>query len=52
MENVNFSDINTDDEKVKVFNRIIDNQNQIEGKLLQLIADAKSEEKPKKKGGK
>ena len=52
MENVNFSDINTDDEKVKVFNRIIDNQNQIEGKLLQLIANAKSEEKLKKKGGK
>jgi hypothetical protein len=66
MENINFSDINTDDEKVKLFNQIIDNQNRIEGKVLQIIADRASDDaynaevddynkslsKPKKKGGK
>lgn len=29
MEHVNFSDINTDDEKVKVFNMIIDELNSV-----------------------
>ena len=67
MKNINFSDINTDDEKVKLFNRIIDNQNRIEGEVLKIIADRRSIdvynaevekynesllEKPKKKGDK
>ena len=38
MENVTLSEFSTDDEKLRVVNRIIDNQNQIEGKLLQAIA--------------
>jgi len=38
MNNVTLSEFNTDDEKLRVVNRIIDNQNQIEGKLLQAIA--------------
>ncbi len=38
MNRINFSEVDSTDEICKVFNRIIDNQNQIEGKLLQLIA--------------
>ncbi|KKK94817.1 hypothetical protein LCGC14_2679010, partial [marine sediment metagenome] len=42
MNNVTLSEFNTDDEKLRVVNRIIDNQNMIEGKLLQLIAKERS----------
>lgn len=42
MERVNLSEFNTDDEKLKVVNRIIDNQNRIEGELLQVIAKGRS----------
>ncbi|KKM81309.1 hypothetical protein LCGC14_1331120 [marine sediment metagenome] len=38
MERITFSEFDTDDEKLIVANRIIDNQNQIEGKLLMLIS--------------
>lgn len=47
MERVTFSEFDSDNEKLKVVNRIIDNQNQIEGKLLQLIADSESKTKKK-----
>lgn len=52
MENVNFREVDSTEEICKVFNRVIDNQNQIEGKLLQLIANSqpKKAAKPKKKG--
>ncbi len=49
MDNVTFSEFDTDEEKLKVVNRIIDNLRLIEGKLLQLIA---KDDKPRKKGGK
>ena len=49
MENVTFSEFDTDDEKLKVVNRIIDNMRLIEGKLLQQIA---LNEKPKPKAKK
>ena len=38
MENVTFREVDSTEEICKVFNRVIDNQNQIEGKLLQLIS--------------
>ncbi len=37
METVNFREVDSTEEICKVFNRVIDNQNQIEGKLLTLI---------------
>lgn len=64
MENITFSQADTTDEIVKVLNKIIDNQNQIEGKLLQIIAseastnaynkkvDSYNKSLSKKKGGK
>ncbi len=58
MENVNFREVDSTEEICKVFNRVIDNQNQIEGKLLQLIAASKvkipltDEEKATKKAAK
>ncbi len=42
MENVRRTEVDNIDEVTKVFNRIIDNQNMIEGKLLQMIADQRS----------
>ncbi len=42
MENVRGTDVDNINEVAKVINRVIDNQNQIEGKLLQLIADGRS----------
>lgn len=42
MENVTLSEVNTDDEKCKLFNRIIDEINRLEGKVLQTIADNRS----------
>ena len=42
MENINLNEFSTDDEKLMVVNRIIDNQNMIEGKLLQIIASIKT----------
>ena len=42
MERVNLSAFNTDEEKLRVVNDVIDNQNMIEGKLLQMIADRRS----------
>ncbi len=38
MDNVRISDINTDQEKCDLFNRLIDNQKHIEAKLLQTIS--------------
>ncbi len=43
MNNVNFNEVDSTDEICKVINRIIDNQNQIEGKLLQIIACRKTD---------
>ncbi len=39
MENVNFGQFDTDDEKLKVVNRIVDNLSQIEGKVLQMAQE-------------
>lgn len=52
MENITFSEHDTDQEKLNVVNRIIDNMNLIEGKLLQIISKDKSDKKTSKKGGK
>ena len=37
MEHVNFNEFDTDDDKLKVVNRVIDNLNLVEGKLLTMI---------------
>lgn len=41
MERINFSDIGTDDAKVKVFNNIIDNLNLVEDKVCVIDAQQK-----------
>ncbi len=45
MENVTFQEFDTDDEKLRVINRVIDNLNLVEGKVLQLVAE-KTAKKP------
>ncbi|KKN38106.1 hypothetical protein LCGC14_0756620 [marine sediment metagenome] len=42
MENVRFTDVDTSDEVCKTVNRVIDNLNQVEGKLLTLISERKT----------
>lgn len=37
MENVRFSDVDTPDEVCKTINRVVDNLNQVEGKVLQMV---------------
>ena len=49
MENVNFGQFDTDDEKLKVVNQIVDNLNQVEGKVCQMAqAQAKTDAYNKK----
>ena len=48
MERIRRNQFDTLDEQVKVVNKVIDNQNQIEGKLLQIIAAAGKPKKAKK----
>ncbi len=53
MKNVTFQEFDTDDEKLAVVNRVIDNLNLVEGKVLQLVAEKtakKPSRKTKKKG--
>lgn len=55
MDRVRRTDVDSTDEQAKVFNRIIDNLNQLEGKVLQMLSIKKPMEKPvakKKKGAK
>lgn len=43
MNNVNFNEVDSTEEVCKVINRVIDNLNQAEGKLLHIIADRKTD---------
>ena len=49
MEKITFSEHDTDQEKLDVVNRIIDNMNLIEGKFLQLISGSEPDKKQTKK---
>ncbi|MHC4322711.1 MAG: hypothetical protein ACYSUX_00395 [Planctomycetota bacterium] len=49
MEHVRLSDINTDEEKVRVLNGIIDNLNMVEGKLLTMISSKENSKRKDKK---
>ena len=50
MYRIRRTDVDSTDEITKIINRLIDNQNQLEGKLLTIISAKKPEKKPKKKG--
>ena len=50
MERVRSTEVDSQEEITNVFNRVIDNLNQIEGKLLQVIANSPKKKAPKKKG--